>query len=122
MNAETIRAILGLSADTVPDSALNAALELATDWCRIRSAAWRVTPPDSAVAIMTFYFLRQHMDLAGIKPSTLTLPDITMATDVNAACAALERLAVDEIKAASYAKGSVGFKQIRSGKVARWRS
>jgi hypothetical protein len=117
--SEEIRLLLGLSADVVSDDTLEAAEGAALDWCTIRAAAYKVAPPQSAVAMMTLFFLRQNLDIRGIKPSSISMPDLSMATDLRGACELLKATAVEEIKAAAFSKGQ-GFKHIRSGKVPRW--
>jgi len=118
--ADNVRLILGLSTDVVSDDTLNAALELSTEWCETRAAAYRISAPQSAVAMMTLFFLRNNLDLRGIKPSSIAMPDLTMTTDLKSACDMLKDAALDEIKAAAYARGAA-LKHIRSGKVPlRW--
>lgn len=117
---ETVRALSGLGEDVVPDEDLTVHLQLAQDWCDTRARGYGVTAPDSAVALMTVFFLRQYLDLKGVKPSTLSLPDISMATDVRSMCELAKSAAVEQIKALAFARGGA-VKHIRSGKVGRWR-
>ncbi len=119
-DADRLRTILGLSQDVVDDDTLAEALTLAQEWCDIRAAAYGTTSPDSAVTMMVLYFLRQNLDIRGIKPSSISMPDLSMSTDLASACSLLKDAATEAIKAASYNRGSV-FRHIRSGKVARWR-
>lgn len=117
--AEKVRLILGLSSDVVDDATLETAVELAEEWCAVRAGAYRVTAPTTAIVLMSLYFLRHHLDLAGIKPSSLSMPDLSMSTDFSSACNMLEENAMKEIKAVAFSQGSA-FKHIRSGKVQRW--
>ena len=113
------RLILGLSAEVVPDDVLADAVELATDWCTARASAYSVQAPESAVVLMALFFLRQHLDLKGVKPSSISMPDLSMATDVRSMCDQAREMAVEAIKAQASAKGET-FRHIRSGKVGRW--
>lgn len=117
---ETVRALSGLGSDVVPDEDLAVHLQLAQDWCDTRATGYGVSAPDSAVALMTIFFLRQYLDLKGVKPSSLSLPDISMATDVHSMCELAKSSAVEQIKALAFARGGA-VKHIRSGKVGRWR-
>ena len=63
--------------------------------------------------------MRTHLDLAGIKPSSISMPDLSMSTDFRSAAELLKTDAMEAIKAAAYAKGSA-FRHIRSGRVSRW--
>lgn len=114
-----VRLILGLSADVVSDAVLSEAVELATDWCGAKARAYSVTAPDSAVVMMAIFFLRNHLDLAGIKPSSINMPDLSMATDVRTMCELAKDMAVEAIKSAAFSHGSA-VRHIRSGKVGRW--
>lgn len=114
-----VRLIIGLGADTIPDASIEAAIDLATAWCETAAGAYHVTAPDCAVMDMTIYYLRQHLDLAGVKPSSLSLPDISMATDLASACRLLMESAEGAIKKEAASKGA-SFRHIRSGKVGRW--
>ena len=114
-----VRLIIGLGADVIPDASVEAAIDLATAWCATAAGAYHVTAPDSAVMDMTIYYLRQHLDLAGIKPSSLSLPGITMATDMAGACRLLMESAEEAIRKEAASKGA-SFRHIRSGKVGRW--
>ena len=113
------RLLLGVSEDVVPDDVLTDAVELAQDWCRARASAYSVEAPESAVVMMAIFFLRQHLDLKGIKPSSISMPDLSMATDVRSMCDLAKDLAVEAIKASASSKGQT-FRHIRSGKVGRW--
>jgi hypothetical protein len=118
--ADEVRLILGLSTDVVSDQTLNAALTLASEWCAVRASAYHVQPPQGAIVMMTLFFLRNNLDLRGIKPSSISMPDLSMSTDLKSACDMLKDAALDEIKAAAYARGAA-VKHIRSGKVPlRW--
>ncbi len=119
-DAERIRTILGLGQDVVDDATLAEALTLAEEWCDIRAQAYAATAPDSAVTMMVLYFLRQNLDIRGIKPSSISMPDLSMSTDLASACALLKDAALEAIKASGFNRGGV-FKHIRSGKVSRWR-
>lgn len=115
----TIRTLIGLDDTVIPDDALDVAIAFATEWCNDRARGYGITAPDSAVAMMSLWFVRQHLDLAGIKPSSITMPDLAMSTDLNSALTALKDGAIEAIKAAATGKGAA-FRQIRSGRVARW--
>lgn len=69
--------------------------------------------------MMALFYLRQNLDIRGIKPSSISLPDISMATDVTGACIMLRDEATTAIKREASASGA-GFRHIRSGKVRRW--
>ncbi len=114
-----MRLVLGLGEDTIPDDAVEAAISLAEEWCNVRAASYHVSAPDPAVVDMTLYYLRQYLDTAGIKPSSISMPDLSMATDVRAMCELAKANAVEAIKATAYSGGSP-IRQIRSGKVRRW--
>lgn len=116
---EAIRTLIGLDASVIPDEALDVAIGFAEEWCNDRARGYGITAPDSAVAMMSLWFVRQHLDLAGIKPSSITMPDLAMSTDLNSALTALKDGAIEAIKAAATGKGAA-FRQIRSGRVARW--
>ncbi len=119
VTVDTMRLVLGLDSTVISDEAVEQAVALAQDWCDVRASSYSVTAPDSAVVDMAIYYLRQHLDLAGIKPSSITMPDLSMSTDVRTMCELAKDNAVEAIKAAAYAKGA-GIKHIRSGKVGRW--
>lgn len=116
---QKMRLLLGLSDAVVDDATLAAALELAEDWCATKAAAYSAGVPDAAVADMTLYYLRQNLDLRGIKPSSISLPDMSMATDLASASRLLVEDAERQIKASAFAKGQ-GFKHLRSGRVPPW--
>lgn len=119
-NVDEVRLILGLSTDVVSDDTLNAALNLSTEWCTIRASAYHIQPPQGAIVMMALFYLRNNLDLRGIKPSSINMPDLSMSTDLRSACDMLKDAALDEIKAAAYARGAA-VKHIRSGKVhLRW--
>ena len=118
---QEIRLLLGLPEETVPEDVITTALALAQKWCDATAAKYRVTAPETAVADMTLFYLRNYLDTAGIKPSSISLPDISMSTDFRSACDLLLQDATEQIRAAAIAKGNVGFNHIRSGKVGRWR-
>lgn len=119
MTPQKLRLLLGLSTDVVSDETLTAAMELAEEWCATKAAAYSANVPDAAVADMTLFYLRQNLDLRGIKPSSISLPDMSMATDVVSASRLLVEDAERQIKAAAFAKGQ-GFKHLRSGRVPPW--
>lgn len=119
MSIEQARLILGLASDVVPDDVLATAYGLAEEWVARKAASYSVAPPNSAVVMMTIYFLRTHLDLAGIKPSSLNLPDLAMSTDMVSASRLLMETAEKDIKDAAFANGAA-FRHIRSGKVGRW--
>lgn len=120
MSIETkTRLLLGLSADVVPDDVLQDAIELAQDWCQARASAYSVEAPESAVVMMSIFYLRQHLDLKGIKPSSISMPDLSMSTDLRSMCDLAKDMAVEAIKARASARGQT-FRHIRSGKVGRW--
>lgn len=114
---QKVRLLTGLTADVVDDDSMSVCMELAEDWCR--SKAGRVAPPDSAVALMTVYFLRNHLDLKGVKPSSISMPDLSMSTDIRAMCELAKTTAVEQIKAAIANNGGAVI-HLRSGKVGRW--
>jgi len=117
--AERVRYILGLSADVVSDDVLDTAVELAGDWCTARASAYGVTAPESAVVSMSIYFLRVHLDLAGIKPSSISMPDLSMSTDFASATNQLIESALADIRAVAFSSGTA-VRHIRSGRVGRW--
>ena len=119
MTPQKIRLLLGLSEAVVDDATLGVAMELAEDWCARKAAAYATTAPESAVADMTLFYLRQHLDLKGVKPSSINLPDMSMATDMVSACRLLEEHAEKEIKAQAFARGQ-GFRHLRAGQVSKW--
>ena len=119
--AAKVRLIIGLSTDVIDTATMSAAVELAGEWCAVRASAYHVTAPDAAIVAMTIYYLRHNLDIRGIKPSSINMPGLSMSTDFRSACDILKESALDEIKAAAYARGAA-VKHIRSGKVAlRWR-
>ncbi len=118
--AEKVRLILGLSTDVVSNDVLNTAVELAEEWCGNEAKAYGVTAPTSSIVSMSLFYLRNHLDLAGIKPSSLSMPDLSMSTDFASACNLLQENAIKDIKALSFGNGKA-FKHIRSGKVRRCR-
>lgn len=119
-DVDTVRALTGLSSDIVPDSDLSVHIELAQDWCSTRAQGFGLgSAPDAAVALMSLFFLRNYLDLKGIKPSSISYPDLSMSTDVRSMCELAKTMAVEQIKSAAYKNGSA-FRQIRSGKVRRW--
>lgn len=48
--------------------------------------------------MMSLFYLRQNLDVRGIKPSSISLPDMSMATDVTGACIMLRDEAAAIIK------------------------
>ena len=120
MSIETkTRLLIGLSADVIPDAVLEDAIDLAQDWCQTRASAYSVEAPESAVVLMAVFFLRQHLDLKGVKPSSISMPDLSMATDVRSMCDLAKEMAIEAIKAKASARGQT-FRHIRSGRVGRW--
>ena len=120
MSTETkTRLLIGLTADVIPDAVLEDAIELAQDWCQARASAYSVEAPESAVIMMAVFFLRQHLDLKGVKPSSISMPDLSMATDVRSMCDLAKDMAIEAIKAKASARGQT-FRHIRRGKVGRW--
>lgn len=117
--ATKTRLLIGLSEDVVPDAVLEDAVELATDWCTAKASAYSVEAPESAVVMMAVFFLRQHLDMKGVKPSSISMPDLSMATDLRSMCDLAKDMAVEAIKAKASATGQT-FRHIRSGKVGRW--
>lgn len=118
--ADDLRVLFGLSEDVVSDALLDVIIAQAQDWCNDKASAYHVTPPESAVALMAQVFLRQNLDLRGIKPSSISMPDLSMSTDMRAMCDTLTAQAETQIKSAAYARGAA-VKHIRSGKVPlRW--
>ena len=116
-----LRTLFGLSSDVVSDDLLNLIVKYATDWCNRKASAYHVTPPESAIVLMSEVYLRQNLDLRGIKPSSINMPGLSMSTDVKTVCDMLTGQAEEQIKAVAYANGSA-VKHIRSGKVAlKWR-
>lgn len=114
--ADDLRVLFGLSEDVVSDELLGVIIAQAQDWCNDKASAYHVTPPESAVALMAQVFLRQNLDLRGIKPSSISMPDLSMSTDMRAVCDTLTAQAETQIKSAAYARGKA-VKHIRSGKV-----
>lgn len=117
---DEVRLICGLSADTVSDEVLAQAVTLAEDWCATRARSYSIPAPKSAVVSMSLYFLRTHLDLAGIKPSSISMPDLSMATDFRSASELLKNDAIEAIKSEAFARGAA-VRHIRSGKVSKWR-
>lgn len=118
--ADDLRVLFGLSADVVSDDLMNVIIGQAQQWCADEASAYRVTAPESAVALMAQVFLRQNLDLRGIKPSSISMPDLSMSTDMRAVCDSLTAEARKQIRQAAYARGAA-VKHIRSGKVSlRW--
>ena len=114
--ADDLRVMFGLSEDVVSDELLDVIVRQAQDWCNNKASAYHVAPPESAVALMAQVFLRQNLDLRGIKPSSINMPDLSMSTDLNTVCGRLEEEALTAIKSVAYSKGAA-VKHIRSGKV-----
>ena len=114
--AQDLRTLFGLSADVVSDDLLELVIRYATDWCNGKAAAYHVTPPDSAIVLMAEVYLRQNLDLRGIKPTTINMPGLSMSTDLKTTCDMLTEQAQQQIKDAAYARGAA-VKHIRSGKV-----
>lgn len=118
--AQDLRTMFGLSSDVVSDDLLDLVIRYATDWCNQKASAYHVTPPESAVVLMAEVYLRQNLDLRGIKPSSISMPDLSMSTDLKTVCDMLTEQAESQIKSAAYARGAA-VKHIRSGKVPlRW--
>ena len=118
--ATKTRLIVGLSTDVIDTATMEAAVDLASEWCSDRASAYHVAPPTSAIVSMTIFFLRHNLDLRGIKPSSIDMPGLKMATDFASACDILKTSALEDIKSAAYARGAA-VKHIRSGKVPlRW--
>ena len=118
--AEDLRTLFGLSSDVVSDDLLDLVIRYATEWCDRKASAYHVTAPESAVVLMAEVYLRQNLDLRGIKPSSISMPDLSMSTDVKTVCDMLTQQAESQIKAVAYARGAA-VKHIRSGKVPlRW--
>ena len=113
---QDLRTLFGLSSDVVSDDLLTLVVRYATDWCNAKAAAYHVTPPESAIVLMAEVYLRQNLDLRGIKPSSISMPDLSMSTDVKTVCEMLTAQAESQIKSAAYARGTA-VKHIRSGKV-----
>ena len=109
--AEDLRVLFGLSEDVVSDELLDITIKQAEDWCANEARAYRVSPPESAVALMAQVFLRQNLDLRSI-----SMPDLSMSTDIRAMCDSLTAEAKRQIKASAYANGRA-VRHIRSGKV-----
>ena len=118
--ADDLRVLFGLSEDVVSDELLGVIITQAQEWCDAKASAYHVTAPESAVALMAQVFLRQNLDLRGIKPSSISMPDLSMSTDMRAVCDTLTAQAETQIKSVAYARGAA-VKHIRSGKVPlRW--
>ena len=120
MTLETdVRNIIGVGTDVISDAVLETACRLGTDWCADRARAYGTTAPESAMVCMSIVFLRHHLDLAGIKPSSISMPDLSMSTDLASACRILQESAETANKSKAYANG-MAVRHIRSGKVPRW--
>ena len=118
--ADDLRVLWGLSPDVVSDALMDVIIRQATDWCNAKASAYHVTPPESAVVLMAEAYLRRNLDLRGIKPSSISMPDLSMSKDLNTIIGRLEDEAMTQIKSAAYARGAA-VKHIRSGKVPlRW--
>ena len=116
-----LRILFGLSTDVVSDELMTVIVNDAREWCNDKASAYHVTPPESAVKLMAQVFLRDNLDLRGIKPSSINMPGLSMSTDVKTVCDMLTEQAESQIKSAAYARGTA-VKHIRSGKVAlKWR-
>lgn len=115
-----LRILFGLSTDVVSDELMTVIVNDAREWCNDKASAYHVVPPESAVKLMAQVFLRENLDLRGIKPSSISMPDLSMSTDLRSICDKLTEDAMSQIKSAAYARGSA-VKHIRSGKVPlRW--
>jgi len=119
MTPERARALLGLGPEVISDESLQACIDLAQEWCDRKAAAFRVSAPESAVAAITEYNVRKNLDMRGIKPSSLSMPDLSMSTDLASILNKLYEQAVQAIKDEAVARGA-GFRHIRSGKVSKW--
>ena len=118
--AAKVRLLIGLSTDVIDMTTMETMVGLATDWCNDKAAAYHVAPPQSAIILMTEFYVRQNLDLRGIKPSSISMPDLSMSTDVKTICDMLMDKAKEQIRSAAYARGAA-VKHIRSGKVQlRW--
>ena len=117
--ADDLRVLWGLSPDVVSDALMDDIIRQATDWCNAKASAYHVTPPESAVVLMAEAYLRRNLDLRGIKPSSISMPDLSMSTDLASACRILQESAETAIKSKAYANG-MAVRHIRSGKVPRW--
>ena len=116
-----LRTLFGLSSDVVSDDLLTLIVKYATDWCDKKASAYHVTPPESAIVLMAEVYLRQNLDLRGIKPSSINMPGLSMSTDLKTVCDMLTEQAEEQIKSVAFNRGSA-VKHIRSGKVAlKWR-
>ena len=115
----TIRALTGISADIVPDTDLQVQITVAEGYCADIARGYGCTVPETAVAFMTVYVLRNYLDLRGIKPSSISMPDLSMSTDVRSMCELAYDTAVRSIKSTAIASGGA-VRHIRSGKVGRW--
>lgn len=115
----TVRALTGLSADIVPDADLQVQITVAEGYCSEIARGFGCSVPDSAVCFMTIYCLRNYLDLRGIKPSSISMPDLSMSTDVARMCELAYESAVRSIKSSAIASGGA-VRHIRSGKVGRW--
>lgn len=121
MDVATLRTYTGLDTATISDEALAVIITLAEDWCRQKAASYGgARVPEAAVLDASVAYLRQNLDLRGIKPSSISMPDLSMSTDVNAAVSALFDRAEASIKASATGSGRA-FRHLRAGKVPRWR-
>ena len=119
--ATKVRLIVGLSTDVIDTATMEAAVDLATEWCGVEASKYHVAPPSSAIVSMTMFYLRHNLDIRGIKPSSIDMPGLSMSTDFASACDILKTSASEDIKAVAYARGAA-VKHIRSGKVQlKWR-
>lgn len=94
MTPEDARAYLGLGTDVISDAALGVCIKYAVEWCDDKAQSYGgAKVPEPAIMLMTEYFVRQNLDLRGIKPSSISMPGMTMSTDLNATQARLEEQA-----------------------------
>lgn len=114
-----IRSLTGLTPAIIPDEDLRVQIDVAEGFCTRIARGYGCTAPDTAVAFMTIYCLRNYLDLRGIKPSSISMPDLSMSTDIVRMCELAYDVAVREIKSAAIASGGA-VRHIRSGKVGRW--
>ena len=114
--AAKVRLLVGLSTDVIDINTMQAMVDLATDWCNAYAAKFSVAPPESSIVLMAQVYVRQNLDLRGIKPSSINMPGLSMSTDVKTVCDMLTEQAESQIKSAAYARGAA-VKHIRSGKV-----
>ena len=99
-----LRTLFGLSTDVVSDALLTVIVNDAREWCAEKAAAYHVAPPESAVKLMAQVYLRENLDLRGIKPSSISMPDLSMSTDLRSICDKLTEDAMAQIKSAAYAR------------------